>query len=158
MPRGQRHLVKCKCVLPQFKSRPNPPVHKFVVFSVVQDDDTVVTKFAQCNNCGCIHKVTDICTSEVLKNKDSMASVVTIDDIKSNLPPNLSDILERHNVEVSSWEQAQYIYENKEWGNFVLLAGEEEGGTRQGKYVRIMSETFFKVEGFTREEVATLKE
>jgi len=156
--RGQRHLVKCRCVLPQFKGQSNPPAHQFIVFSVVNDDDSVKVKYAQCNNCGIIHKVTDVCKSEILPGKEAMSSIVKVEDIKLSLPPNLTDILERNNVDVATWEQAQFILENKEWGNFVILAQEEESGTRQGKYVRIMSETFFKVESFSREEVAVPSE
>lgn len=156
--RGQRHLLKCRCVLPQYKGASNPPVHQFVVFSIVNDDDTVKVKYSQCNNCGIIHKVTDICTSEILPGKEAMSSIVRAEDVKLSLPPNLSDILERNNVDIATWEQAQFILENKQWGNFVILAQEEESGTRQGKYVRIMSETFFKVESFSREEVAVPSE
>jgi hypothetical protein len=151
--RGQRHLVKCRCVLPQYKGIVNPPVHQFVAFSIIEDNDKVKAKYSQCNNCGIIHKVIDICTSEILTGKEAMSSVVIIDDIKASLPQNLSDILERNNVDVSTWEQAQFIFENKQWGNFVILAQEEEAGTKQGKYVRIMSETFFKIESFSREDV-----
>lgn len=156
--RGQRHLIKCRCVLPQYKGVTNPPVHQFVVFSIITDTDSVKQKFAQCNNCGIVHKVTDICVSEILAGKEAMASVVKIEDVKLSLPSNLSDILERNNVDLATWEAAQFILENKEWGNFVILAQEEESGTRQGKYVRIMSETFFKVESFSREEVAVPSE
>ncbi len=156
--RGQRHLIKCRCVLPQYKGVTNPPVHQFIVFSVINDSDVVKPKYAQCNNCGIIHKVTDICVSEILSGKEAMSSVVKIEDIKLSLPSNLSDILERNNVDIATWEAAQFILENKEWGNFVILAQEEESGTRQGKYVRIMSETFFKVESFSREEVAVPSE
>lgn len=151
--RGQRHLLKCRCVLPQFKGGLNPPQHQFVVFSVVKDDDSVILKYSQCNNCGLIHKVTDICTSDVLPGKEAMGSIVGIDDIKLSLPSNLVDILERHNCDLPTWEQAQFILENKQWGNFIILAQEEDAGTKQGKYARIMSETFFKIETFTREEV-----
>lgn len=156
--RGQRHLIKCRCVLPQYKGVVNPPVHQFIVFSVLDEDDTVKTKYCQCNNCGIIHKVTDICTSELLSGKEAMSSIVKVEDVKLSLPANLADILERNNVDIATWEQAQFILENKEWGNFVILAQEEESGTRQGKYVRIMSETFFKVESFSREEVAVPSE
>ena len=132
--RGQKHLIKCRCVLPQFKSMATPPSHQFMVFSIIDDEDNVITKYAQCNTCGIIHKVTDIA------------------DIKSSLPSNLSDILERHNVDLTAWEQAQFILENKRWGEFVILAQEEDSGTKQGKYVRLMSETFFKIETFTRHD------
>lgn len=159
MLRGQRHLVKCRCTLPQYKVFPNPPPHQFVVFSVVNEtDNTVVPKYAQCNNCGIVHRVIDICKSDILSGKEEMNSILKVEDIKLSLPPNLTDILERNNVDLATWEQAQFILENKQWGNFVILAQEEESGTRQGKYVRIMSETFFKVESFTREEVAVPSE
>jgi len=150
--RGQKHLLKCRCVLPQFKDLNNPPVHQFVVFSQIDDEDNVVVKFTQCNNCGLIHKVKDLCTSEILSGKENMSSIINLEDIKLSLPSALVSILERNNCDISTWEQAQFILENKQWGNFVTLAQEEESGTRQGKYLRIMSETFFKIETFTREE------
>lgn len=152
MLRGQKHLVRCRCVLPQYKSIPTPPQHQFAVFSVVKEEN-VVTKFAQCNNCGIIHKVTDICTSEIMTGKESMNSMVKIDDIKASLSKNLVDILERHEVDLATWENAQFILENKLWGEFVVIAQEEEDGTRQGKYVRIMGENLFKIESFIRSEI-----
>lgn len=156
--RGQRHLVRCRCVLPQFKSSKEPPAHQFVVFSVIKDDESVVVKHSQCNNCGIIHKVVDICKSEIVSGKEASSAVVTIDDIKGSIPQNLSNILERNNSDISAWESAQFIIENKRWGDIVVLSSEEESGVRQGKYVRIMSETFFKVESYSRDEVLVLVE
>lgn len=158
MIRGQKHLVSCRCVLPQFKSKANPLKHQFVVFSLINEDDTVKQKYAQCNNCGLIHKVTDICKSEILPGKESLASIITIDDIKASLPANLVDILERNNADLPSWEQAQFILEQKKWGEFIVLSQEDEGSTRQGKYIRLMSETFFKVETFSREQIVAYNE
>ena len=156
--RGQKHLVACRCVLPQFKGRTNPPRHQFAVFSSINEDDSVVVKYAQCNNCGIIHKVTDICKSEIMQGKEAMASIVSIDDVKLSLPSSLVNILERNHADLATWEQAQFILENKEWGNFLLLAGEEDSGVKQIKYVRIMSDSFFKIENFSREEVAVPQE
>jgi hypothetical protein len=64
MDKGVKHLVRCRCILPQFKDKPNPPAHQFAVFSVLDDQDVLKVGFAQCNNCGIVHKVTDICLSE----------------------------------------------------------------------------------------------
>jgi len=125
------------------------------VFSVIDDNDAVVPKHAQCNNCGLIHKVTDICTSDILAGKENSVSILGIEDVKLSLPPNLVAILERHNVELPVWEQAQFIIENKAWGEFLILAKEEEKGIKQGKYVRIMSESFFKIDTFNRTDIAT---
>ena len=84
----------------------------------------------------------------------SKSSILTVDDIKISLPPNLANILERNKSDLATWEQALFIIENKEWGNFILLATEEDSGVKQIKYVRVMSESFFKIENFSREDVA----
>lgn len=152
MKRGHRHLLKCRCILPQFRNMTNPPQHQFVVFSVLEDDVPVI-KYSQCNNCGIIHKVTDFCKSEIVQGKEYMSSLMSVEDIKQNLPQNLVDILERNSVELPGWEQAAFLLENKEWGNFVILTQDTDSGAVHGKYVRFMSESFFKIESFVREDV-----
>lgn len=154
--RGFRHLIECRCVLPQFKNRKDPPKHKFVVFSILDENDTVEMKYAQCNNCGLIHKVIDICKSEIQLGKENSSSILSIDDIRLSLPKDLSHILEKYRLETPSWEQASFIIENKRWGDFIVLEQEDDGDTRHGKYVRILGESFFKVENFTRDEFINL--
>jgi hypothetical protein len=139
--------------MPQFKNMQNPPPHQFVTFSVIDDNDRVQHKFAQCNNCGVIHKITDICKSEILSSKEDMGSILKIDDIKPGMPPNLSKILEINDADLPSWEYANFIFENKLWGNFVVLTSDVEQGTRHGKYVQILGENLFKVNTFSREEI-----
>jgi hypothetical protein len=124
-----------------------------VVFSIVNDDGTVVQKFAQCNNCGIVHKVTDICTSEIVA-KETMTSIITIDDVRPSISQNLAVVLDKNNVDVATWEYVRFIIENKQWGSFVVLNSEVESGIRQGKYVQILSESMFKVDSFSREEYA----
>jgi hypothetical protein len=151
VPKGQKHLVRCRCVLPQFKKRSNPPAHQFIVFSVIGDNDAVIPKYAQCNHCGAIHRVTDLGRSDVLSGKDHMSSIVTIEDVKLNLPERIVSVLARFNADLPTWEQAQFIVDNKEWGNFVVVASDVEGDVRHGKAVRIMSEKAIKVEQFSHD-------
>jgi hypothetical protein len=139
--------------MPQFKNLPEPPPHQFVVFSIMGDDDKLIVKYAQCNNCGRIHKVIDVCKSEVT-GREAFSSVMTIDDVKASLPANLANILDVNGADLPTWEAAQFIYENKRWGEFVVLATDVEEGTRQGKYVQILGENLFKVNAFSREEYA----
>ena len=150
MSSGQKHLIKCRCVLPQYKKLENPPVHHFIVFSKINTDGTVASKYAQCNNCGVIHKIVDICRSEIQQGKEHMNSLVRIDDIKPSLPQNFSNVLETNNADLSTWEAVQHILENKLWGDIVILTKDTEGDEIHGKYIRILGETFFKIESFTR--------
>jgi len=153
MPTGLKHLVTCRCVLPQFKRADKPPLHQFVVFSVIDDQNNVVPKYAQCNNCGIVHRVTDICRSSIVDGKEDMRSIKTVVDVMAGLPKQLSNVLESAEADIATWEAAQFIYENKQWGNFVVLTTDEDSGVKQGKYVQILSESMFKVEAFDREEV-----
>jgi len=153
MATGLKHLITCRCVLPQFKRRENPPQHQFVVFSILDDNDAVQPKFVQCNNCGIIHKVIEVNRSVIVAGREDMKSIADIDDIKLNLSPNLSALLEQNNADLPTWEAVQYAIVNEQWGSFIVLSTDEEDGLKQGKYVRILGQNMFKVETFTREEV-----
>lgn len=124
----------------------------FTVFSIINDDDTVNVSYAQCNNCGVIHKIVDICKSEIMSGKEDMPTLMTVDDYKASLPEKLVDILSKNNADLASWEAANFIYENKRWGEFVVMTIESDNGTQQGKYVQILGDSLFKVNVFTRNE------
>lgn len=155
MPTAQKHVIQCRCIMSQFKRIKDPPRHKFVVLSVIDDSDKVLTKFVQCNNCGVIHKVTDISKSEILQGREHMSSIVSIDEVKSSINPKLAGVLEANNCDQPTWEMVQFIIENQKWGEFVVLTSDVEEGMRQGKIVKILGESLFKVESFIREEVVT---
>lgn len=144
MPTGHKHLISCKCILPQFSKLEDPPFHRFLVFSIIDDDDKVEPKFAQCNSCGAIHKVTDICTSQIL-NKDDARTLVNIEDIKLGLDPKLVATLERYQADLPTWESVQFIIDSEQWGEFVTLTSDEIDGEVQRKYIRIMGRSIFKV-------------
>jgi hypothetical protein len=150
MIHGQKHLIKCRCVLPQFKRLENPPVHQFIVFSVIQEDETVKPRYSQCNNCGVVHKVVDVCKSEIVSGKENMNSLIKIEDIKPSLHPNFVGILESSQADLATWESVQFIVENKQWGQFVVLTNDSEGEEIHGKYIRILGESMCKVETFMR--------
>jgi len=147
---GQKHLIKCRCVLPQMKSVAIP--HEFPVFSEVIDGNVRV-KYTQCNNCGIVHKVFDICTSEIMTGKEAMSSITTIDDLKASMNPKLIALLEKNNCDLPTWEHAKYILENSRWGEIVILSSEVEGDDKVVKYLKIISETFFSVDTHVRKEV-----
>ena len=82
-----------------------------------------------------------------------MQSLITIDDLKSGLPENLRFILEKNNADLPSWEAVCFYYENKLWGNFVVLTSDTDSSVKQGKYVRLLGDSLFKVESYTREDI-----
>ena len=128
----------------------NPPAHQFIVFSKIDDQGEVVTKYAQCNNCGIIHRVVDSCKSEIQAGKENMNSIVKVEDLRHSIHTNFCAILDTNNADLATWEAVQFIVENKQWGGFVVLTTDTEGDEIHGKYLRILGETLCKVESFTR--------
>ena len=91
---GIKHLIECHCILPQYRGSENPVFHKFIVFSVVDTSDTCVPKFVQCNNCGVVHKVYDICKSEIISGRDELKSVASISEIKIGINSDIRHLLD----------------------------------------------------------------
>ena len=107
---GMKHIVECHCVLPQNRGKSVPIYHTFIVFSEIDDSDTVVPKFVQCNNCGIVHKVTDICRSEIAVGKEELKTISTIDDIRVGLPDDTCNLLDSYSCDLATWEHIDFIY------------------------------------------------
>ena len=125
---GIKHLIQCHCVLPQYRNS-NPPIfHKFIVFSLV-DDDQMKEKIVQCNNCGVLHRVIDHCKSEILHGKEESGSIRTVEDIELSLPERLAAYLKSQNVDVATWEQVEWLVENAQESELVLRRDEQADRT-----------------------------
>lgn len=145
---GLKHLIQCHCILPQFKNSNNPVFHKFAVFSVIDDTDTVQSKLAQCNNCGVIHKITDICRSELTVKEDSK-SLSSIEDIKFSISKELAGVLESYQCDIATWELAEWIYLGKCWDQWIVLSKEEDNdGDIHGKRLIFVENERFRIEAF----------
>lgn len=145
-----KHLVECKCILPQFKQVEPVKWHCFVVFSEIDELGMIIPSFAQCNNCGTIHKVTEVGISSVL-SKDSLASLPKIDEIKTSLQEKLVKVLESYDCELPTYQEVQFIIEHQLWGRTVILSKEVLDGMLLGKYLLIIGETLWKVNSFQEE-------
>ncbi len=148
---GIKHLLECKCILPQFKNVSPIVFHKFVVFSIIDEDGSIIPSYAQCNNCGVIHKILEVGQSEILK-KEASAAIQTADDIKLSLPEKLIGVLEASDCDLSIYQEVQFILENKKWGRGVVLSREKNGDNVEGKFLLILGESLFKIESFLRED------
>jgi hypothetical protein len=151
--RGVKHLIQCHCVLPQFRGA-NPPIfHKFVVFSVVADDDTVVERVAKCPNCDALHKVTEIGQSEIIPGRDGSSSAIDIEDIKSQLPTSLLSVLERHKVDEATFEQALFYANTYNTEDPIVLARENLGdGKTSVKALWLRADRSLKIATIVRQD------
>jgi hypothetical protein len=150
--KGTKHLVECHCILPQFRDKKDPVYHRFVVFSKIDESDTVITGNAQCNNCGTMHKVYDICKSEIIVGKDESASVESIRDVSMSLPNSLAELFGEYNLELPDYQLARHIMENRLWDSTIMLSKEQEEEQTNGKILRFLSPEKFRVESFSRQE------
>jgi hypothetical protein len=144
---GLKHLIQCHCVLPQYRNT-NPPIfHKFVVFSIVEDD-VVKEKIVQCNNCGILHRVVDHCKSEIIHGKESSSAVRTVEDVEINIPEKLAAYLKSQNVDIATWEQVEWILDNPQEVEIVIRR-DEQGDRTNLKILNIKQDKSFR----TRNEI-----
>ena len=149
---GVKHLIQCHCVLPQYRRRTNPIFHRFVVFSVIDDEDQVIPKLVSCNNCGAVHRVTEINRSEIVPHKEGTRSIITEAELAMTLPTDLVDLFRSYKVDKATWEEAVWIIDESQWGKTVTLIRESDGEEVNGKVLTYVSPGRFRVESFTRKE------
>ena len=120
-----KHLIECHCILKIFENKTKPLYHKFPVFSLIDENDVIEEKYVMCNNCDIIHRVYDICKSEIKWGKEGYKSLVcTKEDIRFNLENNgnekIVELLEINQVDISDWELIDYLIEDNLEGHIIL--------------------------------------
>ena len=148
---GIKHQIECNCILPQFVNL-NPIVfHRFNVFSTIEENGNVVSSYAKCNNCDAIHKIIEVGTSRQL-SKESSNLLPNLAEIKQNIPENVKVIVESYKVDLPTWQEIQFVYENEKWGRSIILFKEEDDGKIVGKMLLILGRSLFRIENFVIEE------
>jgi hypothetical protein len=145
-----KHLVECKCVLPQFKQVEPPRWHHFVVFSEIDEMGSVIPSFAQCNNCGIVHRITEVGTSIIL-TKDNSTTLPSLEELKIGLPDKIVSILEKYDVDLPTYQEAMFIFEHKLWGRTIILNKEILDGLLVGKYLVVLGDSLWKINSFEQE-------
>ncbi len=154
---GIKHLIQCHCILPQYKNTRNPVFHKFTVFSIVDDSDTVIPKYSDCNNCGAVHKVYDICKSTFVVGKEDIRTKMSKSDFKFSLSSDVFEVLQQYNREMPDFEYAQFIIDNEKWDSTLVLSREELDGTIQGKVLRFVEKNKLRIESYLHKEELDVK-
>ncbi len=168
MPSYIKHLITCKCILPQLKDKIPPIFHSFIVFSVIDDNGNIEPSFAQCNNCRLIHRIIEINESTIL-NKQDMPSLLTAEEIKNNIPKPIIDAVEPYlkidNLQKEAdqllylhiWQEIDFIIRNQLWGKYVVLVKETMDDIITGKIIIILGESLYKIDNFTQKNYVELK-
>ena len=118
------------------------------ILHVEDNEDNVLVSYTQCNNCSVIHKVVDICSSEIVKGKEQLASLPSIADIKLELPESLSELLVTYKSDITIWQHAQFILRHQRWGEKIVIQREEDENGVNGKILTFVSESRFRMESF----------
>ncbi len=140
-----KHLIECHCVLPQYRDKPKTVYHKFVVFSILDESDTIRPKFVNCNNCGVLHRIFDLCRSEIVNGKEDVKTAVSIEDITINFSEKLLNIVERYKLDIATIEEINFYIENNIWGESIVLSKENIDSSINIKKMILISEDKFKI-------------
>jgi len=143
---GIKHLIECHCVLPQFRNRDNVIYHKFVVYSKFDSESDIVSRFINCNNCGTLHKIIDICKSEIVPGIENSISSLSEDDISKIIPERMSKILNDHKCDIATFEQVLDVINSEEWNTPVIISKQSIKGSTQIKTMTILNKSEFTID------------
>jgi len=144
---GIKHLIECHCTLKIYEGSDNHLYHKFPVYSKFGKNGKIVEKLAQCNHCQTIHKVYDICKSDIIRSgKDDHRTSISKEDISYQLSDKINNILRRYDCDISTWEQVLDYCENEYWQQKIVLNREIVEGKYHVKVLTLISEDKVKIE------------
>lgn len=130
---GTKHLIECHCFLKIFNQKEKQINHKFPVYSKFDENDNVIPKFVKCNNCESLHYVYDICKSELKPGKENIGTTLEKEDYIMMLPDKVSNVLIKNECDISDFEQALDIIEEKAWGSYIVIKRDIVGEEQQLK-------------------------
>jgi len=116
-----KHTIQCHCILPQYRNREEPVFHQFIAFGVIDDSDTLISKYVNCNHCSAVHRIFDVCKSEIVVGKEDINSTVSIDDVSLMIPKDIVSVLEAYDCDLPEYEHALFIYQNKLFNESIIL-------------------------------------
>tara|TARA_R110000782_G_scaffold60347_1_gene124787 strand:- start:1005 stop:1316 length:312 start_codon:yes stop_codon:yes gene_type:complete len=103
-----------------------------------------------------MHYIKDICRSEIRGGKDQSELVVSIEELSLMLPERLANALFKIETDISNWEQIVDIFEEKRWGEIVVLRREVIDEKQHVKTIEITSSEMFKIKNSTIEDTLRL--
>jgi len=119
-----KHTVQCHCILPQYRNKKDPVFHKFVVFGALDNSDTLLAKYVKCNHCSAVHRIYDVCKSEIVIGKEDSSAITTIEDLRLMVPPDIVSVLDSYNCELHVFEHVFHILKHKLYEEHVILTKE----------------------------------
>ncbi len=143
--RGIKHLVECHCILAIYKNVSPPVYHKFLVYSKFDDNDKIIPKYVNCNNCGATHLVYEVCKSDLKTGKEDISSVRSISDISLSLPDKLIKVLESYDSECVIYEEVEDVIKNSLYPTSIILKREIIDENHHLKILNIEGENNFSI-------------
>ncbi len=140
-------MIECRCILPQFKNKKDAIFHKFVAFSAINEKDEVEISYVNCNNCGIVHKIIDLCKSEIQENSDDWQTI-NIEDIKISLPDSLCSLLESYDCDLPTYQFAFWYVDNEVYGKSLIIQKNETEDRVEGKLLFFKSKDQYRIETF----------
>ena len=106
-----------------------------------------------CNNCGVVHRVYDLCRSEILNNVEGTRSSITVEDISLMIPESVLNLLKTYEKELPDYEHVKFMLDENKVGDFIVLSQELNDGRKSGKVLKHKGNGKFEIEPFSRSEI-----
>ena len=123
-------------------------LYVFVVFSIIDNADSVIPKHAACNNCGVIHNVYDIGKSEIFSGQEAGA-VLQKEDISLMIPDSLSSVLVSYDCDIPIWEHVLFVLQNGNYPEKIVLNRNVDNDIVSGKILNINGPNRYQIQPYS---------
>jgi hypothetical protein len=128
----------------------SPVFHKFVVYSKFKEDNIIEEKLVRCNNCDAVHRVIDLCRSEIVIKIEETDTILDEEEIKLALSDKIIGILEKNNSDIATYESIDHIINENAWGSQVVISRQTVGNEKTHiKILEINGENKFRLKSET---------
>ena len=78
------------------------PLSDHLIKSLEDRSHFMVRTEVRCNNCDAVHRIIDLCKSEIVIKIEETDSIIDLDEIKIGIPEKVVKILEKNNCDLAT--------------------------------------------------------
>ena len=142
---GIKHLIECHCYLSIFNKNKKIINHRFPVYSKIDEYGNIIQKLVKCNNCETLYLINGIKNYELKAGKEDSKIILDKEEIMMSLPAKVKEVLVKFDCDISDFEHALDIIEEKRWEEKIVLKREIVNEVTHVKILEINSEDSIRI-------------
>ena len=105
-----------------------------------KDFMNVLEHYELCNNCQAVHKIVELCKSEIVSTKlleEDKIKILEEEYYKKRLSAGIVGALDSNQADLPTWKEVYYHFSNGNWGREIIIKRDDDGDDVILKVIKI---------------------